>query len=136
MLITREADYAMRILRALLEGRQLTVGTLAEQEQVPQPFAYKILKKLATADWVSIARGADGGVTLTANLKTVSLFDLLAVLEQNMAVSACMERGYACSWREAHDCAACTIHTQLTAIQHTLDAALQRDSLYEIFSRT
>lgn len=53
MLITRESDYALRMLRALADGRILTAGELEEQEELPQKFAYKILKKLQKAGYVS-----------------------------------------------------------------------------------
>ena len=43
MVITRETDYALRILRALLDGELHTVGQLAQDELLPQAFAYKIL---------------------------------------------------------------------------------------------
>ena len=46
MVITRETDYALRILRALLDGKLHTAGQIAQDELLPQAFAYKILKKL------------------------------------------------------------------------------------------
>ena len=47
MIMTRESDYAVRILRALAGGEKMTVGRICEAEFVPVQFAYKILKKLA-----------------------------------------------------------------------------------------
>lgn len=67
MLITRETDYAMRILRALSGGTQMTAQTISDLHQVPKPFAYKIIKKLSRAGLVSIARGAEGGCSLSAD---------------------------------------------------------------------
>ena len=46
MLITKETDYALRILRTLSEGGCHTVGALAAREALPRNFAYKIVKKL------------------------------------------------------------------------------------------
>ena len=51
MVITRETDYALRILRALLDGKLHTAGQIAQDELLPQAFAYKILKKLRRPDW-------------------------------------------------------------------------------------
>ncbi|MDD6074642.1 MAG: hypothetical protein ACI4OO_01480 [Otoolea sp.] len=42
MIVTRETDYALRILRALEEGRSITAGELAEEEALPQKFACMI----------------------------------------------------------------------------------------------
>ena len=67
MLITRETDYALRILQSLLNGEKKSVGEISEQELIPQQFAYKIIKKLSQAGFVQILRGADGGASSDAN---------------------------------------------------------------------
>lgn len=51
MVITRETDYALRILRALLDGKLHTAGQIAQDELLPQAFAYKILKSWRRPDW-------------------------------------------------------------------------------------
>ena len=61
MLITRETDYALRILRALAPGSCLTVGEIAEKESLPHKFTYKIMKKLEKAGIIRIIRGVNGG---------------------------------------------------------------------------
>ena len=96
MIITRETDYALRILRALMDGQLHTVGELAQGELLPQPFAYKIIKKLCKAGLVQITRGAAGGCRLSAGLSQVTLYDLLLALGEPSAIAACMEPGYAC----------------------------------------
>ena len=44
MIMTRETDYAVRILRALSCGERMTVRQVCDLELVPVQFAYKILK--------------------------------------------------------------------------------------------
>ena len=46
MLITRECDYAVRVLRAMAEEKRVSVNEICEKELITAPFAYKILKKL------------------------------------------------------------------------------------------
>ena len=77
MLITREVDYAMRILRALSDGEQMTAQSISDLHQVPKPFAYKIIKKLSRAGLVSITRGAEGRCSLSADLEQVTLHSLI-----------------------------------------------------------
>ena len=72
-MITRETDYALRLLRTLRDGERRTAAEAAERELVPQSFAHKILKKLARAGFVEVARGAEGGCRLSAELNRVSL---------------------------------------------------------------
>ena len=65
MIMTRETDYAVRILRALSCGERLTVRQVCDSELVPVQFAYKILKKLASCGYVEIFRGQEGGCRLS-----------------------------------------------------------------------
>ena len=61
MVITRETDYALRILRALLDGKLHTAGQIAQDELLPQAFAYKILKNAGgRPDWWQVVRGNGG----------------------------------------------------------------------------
>ena len=46
MLITRETDYALRLVRSLADGERRSVSQLSDEEQIPKAFAYKIIKKL------------------------------------------------------------------------------------------
>lgn len=129
MLITKETDYALRILRALSSGSCLTVGELSVQEALPQNFAYKIVKKLERAGIIQILRGVNGGCRLEADLKKVSLYDLSAAVEGQPRVSACMNPSYECEWRKAHD-GKCTVHIQLAKIQKKMDQEFRARSLH------
>ena len=64
MFITRESDYAVRVIRALAGERRLSVNEICEKEELTAPFAYKILKKLQKAKIVKGFRGVHGGYTL------------------------------------------------------------------------
>lgn len=133
MLITRETDYALRLLRGLANGELATAGELAERELVPQQFAYKILKKLSKAGFLHITRGAEGGCRLTADLRKVTLYDLMEAMEADALVSACMEPGYQCTWQAKNgDC--CTAHRRLGQVQAALNRELKAHSLSEILT--
>lgn len=131
LLITRETDYALRILRALSGGEQVTTGDICQQELLPQQFVYKILKKLERAGLVQITRGPDGGCRLIANLQKVSLYDLTEVMDAGKQISACMQPDFQCAWQKK--CSnSCMIHKQLLQIQSALDAELRAHSLHQM----
>ena len=54
MFITRECDYAVRVVRALKGTRKLSVNEICEKEDITAPFAYKILNKLQKASTPSL----------------------------------------------------------------------------------
>lgn len=132
MLITKETDYALRILRALAGEERVTAPQLAQGEQIPLQFAYKILKKLQRGGLIHISRGADGGCTLAAQLERVSLFELMQIMEEDSSVSSCMKPGYQCAWCKAHGDTICQANVHLTAIQKKLDEELKTYSLSKI----
>lgn len=134
MLITREADYAMRVLRALSGGEQMTAQAISDLHQVPKPFAYKIIKKLSRAGIVSITRGAEGGCSLSADLDQVTLYDLMQAMEEDFRVIACMEPDYNCTWRDVNG--TCTVHCELADLQQQLNRELRSRTLRSlIFGR-
>ena len=132
MIITRETDYALRILRVLLDGELHTVGQISQDELLPQSFAYKILKKLDKAGLIDVVRGTAGGCRLAADLSAVSLYDLMMARGEHSGLSACMDPAYPCSWRSCHG--GCTVHGKLLEIQKNLDNELRSHSLREILT--
>lgn len=132
LVITRETDYALRILRALLDGELHAAGEIAQTELLPQAFAYKILKKLEKAGLLEIRRGTAGGCRLTADLDQTSLYDLMLAMGERSGLSACMEPDYQCSWRSSHG--GCGVHCKLLEIQRALDTELRSHSLREILA--
>ena len=50
MLITRETDYALRMLRVLLDEEKHSAAEMAETELIPMQFAYQILRKLSAGE--------------------------------------------------------------------------------------
>ena len=64
MLMTREMDYALRILRALYQEGQLSAAAIAQRESMPKAVTLKVLKQLRAAGLVSSLRGSSGGYVL------------------------------------------------------------------------
>lgn len=128
MLITRETDYALRILRTLSDDESYTVSDLAERESLPRDFAYKILKKLEKAGIVRIIRGVNGGCCIDCDLESVTLYQLIEAVEKNARLTSCMMPGYECEWRGNHG-TPCRIHAQLARVQSAIDKELRSRSL-------
>lgn len=64
MLISRQSDYAIRVVRALSDMQVHSAADIESRENVTVAFLYKILKKLQRAGLVSITRGSLGGYKL------------------------------------------------------------------------
>ena len=132
MLITRETDYALRMLRVLLDGEKHSAAEMAETELIPMQFAYQILRKLSTGELVQVSRGASGGCRLSCDLDATSLYDLMGVMGERGVLCACMEPGFECRWQDEHG--RCAIHYQLAALQRKQDEAFRAVSLHRLLT--
>lgn len=133
MLITRECDYAVRVLRAMAENRRVSVNEICERELITAPFAYKILKKLQKSGLVRGYRGVHGGYVLNCDLDQVTLYDIYTTIDPDMLIIDCLQPGYDCA-RNGADGEKCTVHSELCEIQQELCRMLQRKSLKKLIN--
>lgn len=132
MLITRECDYAVRVIRALSGEERLSVSDICEKESITAPFAYKILKKLQKAKIVRGFRGVHGGYSLNRDLAEISLLDVYMAVDPEMMIIECLDPDYDCV-RDGDSGVPCLVHKELAQIQQELWKMLGRKSLGELF---
>lgn len=113
------------------DGEQLTARDICQRELLPQQFVYKILKKLEKSGLVQIIRGVDGGCRLAGDLRKVSLFELIEIIEDEKLINACMETGFQCAWQQKYG-GDCKINKHLLKIQTVLDNQLRTLSLHQM----
>ena len=90
MFITRECDYAARVLRALSGETRLSVNEICEKESITAPFAYKILKKLQKAEIVKGFRGVHGGYSLNRRAEDLTLYDIYTAIDPEFLIIDCL----------------------------------------------
>lgn len=131
LLITREIDYALRILRALSDGTQLSIQEICEKEATPKQFAYRIIKKLEKMDWITIFRGSEGGCRLNIDLNFVNLYQLIEGISSERDISECLDEKYICSRKAVCD-DICNIRIELKKIQQAFNKELECHSIYSL----
>ena len=131
MLITRECDYAVRVLRAMAGKKRVSVNEICEKELITAPFAYKILKKLQRSGLVRGYRGVHGGYSLNCDLDRITLYDVYTTIDPEMFIIDCLEPGYDCV-RNGADGQECSVHCELCEIQEELTRMLKRKSLEKL----
>lgn len=128
MFITRECDYAVRVIRALAGEERLSVSEICEKESITAPFAYKILKKLQKARIVRGYRGVHGGYSLNRELDKLTLMDVYSAVNPEMFIIECLDPDYCCI-RDGQDGLPCRVHHELADIQMELCEMLRRKPL-------
>ena len=130
MLMTREMDYALRILRALYQEGQLSAAAIAQKESMPKAITLKILKQLQAAGLVSSRRGASGGYVLEESCEALYLGDLFQALGEPVYVNRCQQPGYQC---ENHQEGRCGLCRELSRVQQVLNVELRKTPLSAMF---
>ena len=119
MFITRECDYAVRVVRALWGESRLSVSDICEKEAITAPFAYKILKKLQKAEIVN--RGLD----------ELTLYEVYSSIDPDMFIIECLDPKYNCV-RDGQDGLPCLVHRELLSVQDELISLLKRKTIQQI----
>ena len=134
MRITQEADYALRMVSLLAKsGAVFSYGTvqgtlfapaMAENVAVPMGFANKILRKLSLAGIVKAMRGITGGYYLLRDPKTLTIREVIEVIDGPIEISKCLSENCDCLNNPHKDC--CRFHNVFGSLNHMLTERLDR----------
>ncbi|MCX7750799.1 MAG: Rrf2 family transcriptional regulator [Candidatus Bipolaricaulota bacterium] len=91
MRLSQSSKYAILTLVRLAAagGGPLTVGELAADGEVPQPYLAKLVPQLVRARVLASARGRGGGVSLARPAEEISLAEVLRVTEGDALFHEC-----------------------------------------------
>lgn len=128
MLITRRSDYAMRICRVLHDGKVHNVREICQAEEIPKAFAYKILRELEMAGLVKSEHGNQGGYYLNRPLSELTLYDVVNITEDDLAILHCMKE----ECNRNPDSMPCKVHQEIERIQNILIDELKKKTIEEI----
>jgi len=127
MLLTKEFDYAIRIIRALSCFEKQQVKVICDKEHIPHQFAYKIIKKLEVGGIVTAFRGVNGGYILSKEPNSFTLYDILTLIDENMFVCDCMKSEKKCPNNLAGSL--CKVHEEFADIQRYLVERLKSKTM-------
>lgn len=129
MLLTKECDYSVRIIRALRDGNKKTVKDISELEHIPYQYAYKILKKLQKAGFLQNKRGPSGGYVLVKALDSFTIYDVVGAIDKNLFLNECLRDETQCPNNKN---AQCTVHKELIRLQDMLVLEMKNKTMEEI----
>ncbi len=91
MEISRRTDYAIRLIAALVsnDGKPLSVREAAASQEVPYAFARSIQHDLVKHGVIASIRGAHGGMILNADPESLTLYQLIEMVQGPVSVAIC-----------------------------------------------
>ncbi len=132
-MITREADYAIRVVLFLSQNENKSIvstADLAEEMEIPYRFLRKIVRRMVDADLLVSQRGQGGGLRLARNKKGISLADVFSAIDPTgIKMNLCLVSAEECTRSKC-----CPIHRALCKVQRELDEKLRQitfDTLVE-----
>jgi len=125
MKITQEADYALRIVYFLASTDGFVdAKTIAEATGTPERFTLKILRKLLIAGFLSSQKGVGGGYKMAVDPKTLSMKDIIELIDGPVAIGRCSDPDHVCS-RVGECKAECTFHCIFEKINSVIAKRLE-----------
>lgn len=105
-MITQKMKYALKALLALADervgsGKALRIEEIARRSGTPKRFLEHILLDIRNAGIIASVRGRSGGYTLVMDPASVSLSELLRLIDGPMAPLPCLSRR---SYVRCEDC--------------------------------
>jgi Rrf2 family protein len=93
MELTREADYAVRVVLDLVEHARrgpVRSADIARRQLIPRPFLTKVVQALARQGYMRTHRGPRGGITLTRRPREITLRAVVEAIEGPIRLNRCV----------------------------------------------
>ncbi len=136
MRISREADYAIRIILYLCllpEGTKVDARTIAENQDVPLRFALKILRKLNIAGLTKSFRGMYGGYQIIKTPEEISFKDVIEAAEGPICLNRCLSDPDYCP-RSLVGGKSCPVHDTLGELQAAISGHFERATFAQLIN--
>jgi Rrf2 family protein len=134
MKISSRGQYGLRALAVLARrhGNGPTqVREIAREETLSAKYLEQLLGRLRAGGLVKSVRGARGGYQLSREPGTITVREILVVLEGSLAPVSCVDQSGAC-----RDEAACTAHAVWAGLHETVLAYLGSYTLADLVERS
>jgi len=123
--LAQRTDIALRALQTLCScGERVPGSELAETLDTTHQYLPQIMSPLVRRRWVSSSRGPRGGYQLEAELGSITVLDLIEVMEGPTDTNTCVLSGETC---DASD--PCAMHGAWSQARDALLARLSSMSL-------
>ena len=125
MHITRETDYAVRIVYCLAnsDGRK-DAGSISEEMGVTLRFSLKILHKLVQAGIVKSYKGSKGGYELACKPEEVNLKQVIEAIEGTYRLAKCIDPDFVCKWEKVPGL--CSFRREFSRISRQINRELEQ----------
>ncbi|NLL91470.1 MAG: Rrf2 family transcriptional regulator [Ruminococcaceae bacterium] len=132
MLLRKEHDYAIRIIRVLYHHEKASLDLISKTENISRSFVGKVASKLRKAGLIVSKKGpSTGGYFLNVPADEISLYDIVCAVDGDLYISECLETGEICE--RADSDGRCSVNERLWDLQNAIINIVKENKLGEIF---
>lgn len=131
MQLTLFTDYSLRTLLYLglrRPGEVVAVQEISDAYGISRHYLLKVAQELARHGWIDATRGRSGGISLSADLRTLTIGEVVRTTEPHSAVLDCVNRAES-------DCAIhapCRLRGILSEAQREFERVLDRYTVMDL----
>lgn len=102
-MISKKTKYGLKALSCIArqEGEMVSIGTIAQAENIPHKFLESILLQLRKGGFLGSKKGKGGGYYLLKEASEINMVDIMHILEGPIAPVACVSLNY---YEKCDDC--------------------------------
>jgi len=104
VLVTREADYAVRCVVEVARTGRTSAAQVARVQGISPTFLGKIVQSLARAGILATRRGVGGGIALARPVSDFTLLQVIEAVEGPLCINECLQSPSRCG--HVQNCAA------------------------------
>lgn len=136
MKVAKKTEYGLRAMVALAtlagENQAVPLRSIAESENIPEPFLDQIVAKLRKAGFVKSVRGVNGGYMLSRPASDIRIGALVRVLEGSLSPIDCVSEENPNSTQLCGKVRACQTRTVWLRVMEAITASLDSLSLEDV----
>jgi Rrf2 family protein len=131
--VTKKSEYAISALVELAQhpGEFISSKVIASRQDIPVNFLPQIMAQLGAQGWVVGVRGPGGGVRLEAEANSITLKDVIELIEGPIAITKCLAGDGSCSREQT-----CPMHPVWQEAQEAFIQVLKTRTIADLVPKT
>lgn len=137
-MLSKKAKYAIHAMLRLIKHQgegAISIGEIAEKENIPHKFLEAILLELKNAGYISSKKGRSGGYYLRKDPDDINLADIHRTIDGAIALLPCVTYEYYERCEECHDEETCTIRKAIKEVRDETVHILKQYSLTRLLEQ-
>jgi Rrf2 family protein len=134
-MISNTCKYAIKALIYLSlndkEGVKLGIKQISKDLKIPTPFLGKILQTLAKHKILASTKGPHGGFSLGSNFESISLYDIVYLIDGDDFFNTCMLGLSICKYDKSKN-EICPMHGKMDPVKETIYTTLKEQKIVDI----